>query len=237
MIILRIKFTIIILFLSMGNQALSKALTDRVKSDSLMTPYEAYKYIRGIERNSRSGFNPFRTLKNAAFFIPNQLYYGVRFASGYGAQLMNDPKFIDQLEDFFFSDSKRWGWYPVFNVVSGFRPRIGFNLLYQYSRAEGVAKIKYAGPEKFSSELRLSYRIMRQKRIWRFTVSGFKEYDDDLEFYGFGPSPLSEVRSHFQPHVNTDHGIYFMQRMGTQVVIGYRPSDNSAKCALAGDMV
>lgn len=196
------------------------------EADSLASPEEVYLFVRGLEQAEEKGFNPFRPVGRFLYFLPKQISYGIRYASGYGAGLINDPKFIETIEDFFFSDDKSFGWYPIANFTSGLRPRIGANIFYKYNKFRILVRGKIADEEKYQSELRLSYRLKSGNNIWRFTLSGISEYDDDQLFYGIGADPRTDERSFFLPEPAFDYGIYFQNQQKLQLVIGNRPAPN-----------
>ncbi len=196
------------------------------KSDSLQTPHQAFMYIRGLERDEQKGFSPVRPIWNAVSFVPRRISYMIRFASGYGAQLITDPKFIDRLDDLFFSDDRKFGWYPIVNIISGFRPRIGLNLFYRQKPFEVLARGKYADEEKYEVEARFSSRFRTGQTICRMTLSAFKEYDDDREFYSFGADPKNNNRSHFLLDAKNEYGIYYQRKWRAQFILGVRPSPN-----------
>ena len=141
-------------------------------SDTIPNPHAAYLFIRGIEAGESHAFNPIKMCKSIAFYIPNQIIYGIRFASGYGAQLANDPKFIANLEEFFINDAGNFGWYPIVDLTSDFRPRIGLNLFYNQKQMEAALNGKYADDEKYLLKARLHYRFKARNKTWHMALSG-----------------------------------------------------------------
>ena len=192
--------------------------------DSIETAEEAYLRIRGLEQDPHSGFNPIRSLGSVVFYIPKRIIHGVRYASGYGFKLINNEKFIDTIQDFLFTDDHRFGWHPMVDFTSSHRPRIGLNLMVNAPRFDMLARGNVAGAEKYQIETILSYRLRKRDRIWRFTLSGLLSHDDDQKFYGIGFDPRSDLRSHFLPDPENDHGIYIQRRYKIQFIVGFRPS-------------
>ncbi|MBD3291017.1 hypothetical protein GF337_19575 [candidate division KSB1 bacterium] len=199
------------------------AVTRSISADSLYNPKNAYMYLRGIERDESAGFNPFRWLSQKALFIPKQIQYGIRYASGYGFKLFNDPKFITNIENFFFNEEKTMGWYPTADVASGFRPRGGLSFFYIYKNWDAAIEGEYAGEAKYQVEGFVSHQIQRANQIWVVSLSGLRSYDDDHIYYGIGNFPDSDSRSHFLSNPASDHGVYFQQRWKVEFLIGMQP--------------
>ena len=228
--ILKLHLLLIILIIFQGTRSEGKNQVNLSpqKKDSVYTisPQQAYMDLRGLERDERSAFRPVKMLWGVVSYMPNQVVQGLRFASGYGAGLLNDPKFIDRVEGLLFSDDKSLGWYPVVSITSGFRPRVGISLSYRNKPVGGVLKCKYADGEKYSVTARFSYVTPIDSRIWRFTLSGLTEYDDDRVFYGIGAYPKTDPRSYFLSTSQRDFGIYFQQSSQIQALAGVRTSKN-----------
>ena len=217
---------ILICILLITGTCLSQNRQDTIQStvrDSIASPQIAYRYIRGIDQDEEAGFRPLWTLKKGIVFIPEQFAKGVKFASGYGVDLIDDPKFLNDLESFFFNSDRSIGWYPIVDITSQLRPRAGFNLVYHHTPFQAIIKGKYADEEKFKIESRFSFFKMDQEQVFRANLNVLYEYDDDRKFYGFGADPQNDPRNHFYQELVDDHGIYFQEHKNVQMTLGYKP--------------
>jgi len=192
--------------------------------DSLPNPEKAYMVIRGLEQDESKGYNPLHTLWNITSYLPKKIIHGIGYASGYSVRLINSQKFIDTVEDFLFTDDRSLGWYPLVDFTSSFRSRFGFNVVYRQRKGEALFRTNYAGKEKLLLEGILSYRLRKGKTVWRFTLSGLSSIDDDRKFFGIGPFPRTDERSHFLDDATNDYGVYVQTRRKIQLIIGFRPS-------------
>jgi hypothetical protein len=192
------------------------------ESDTLQNSKSMYRLIRGIEREEKGGLTPLKSIWTTITYFPRQIYQGVQFASGYGIKLITNRKFIDTVEDFFFTADRRFGWYPTADITSSFRPRFGLNLLYADPSLEILLKGNYADNQKYQTETIFSYRYLKYTTIWRVTLMGLWEHDDDRQFYGFGANPESDPRSHFLPQAKANYGVYLQERKKIQVIAGFR---------------
>ena len=223
-----LPFLLLTLIFSVGlsfSQSLAQqeSSAQSIKTDSLQNPRQAYYLLRGISRDEAKGFNPLSPVWNTLIYIPRQLNYLIRSASGYGFRFLKDPQIFNTFEDFFFSDNRNFGWYPVVTIVSSFRPRIGVHIFYDHKNVEALLKAKIADEEKYKTEAIFSYQFKTGKTRWRLTLSGLVEYDDDREFYGIGANPLSDSRSFFLENRENDHGIFFQRRQKIRFIFGFRP--------------
>jgi hypothetical protein len=193
------------------------------KPDSLSNPHAVYQYIRGIEQEKKDGFNPLLFFARTLSFIPNQIIKGVQYTTGYGAHIINNKKFIENIEDFFFTDNRTLGWYPLIDATSSYRPRLGANVLYKHKNNEGLIKANYADRKKFMVETIFSHRIKQDEYIWKITLSALEEHDDDRKFYGIGNNPGIHPKSCFLPDPLQDYGLYYQRRQKIESIFGFRP--------------
>ena len=219
-------FCFFVLLVNKTVQSQTKNILKTTDSDTILSPKNGYYFVRGIEQEEENRYKFLQPALDAFLYFPRQLNYGIHYASGYGAELINDPKFIDRIEDFFFTDDRKFGWYPAFDFISGFRPRVGVNLIFKSNNYQALAKGKYADRVKYKTEARFSFRFKRNNRIWRFTLINFVEYDDDRVFYGIGSNPTTDTRSFFLNNPKKEYGVFIQRSNKFQLLSGLRLFNN-----------
>ncbi len=198
----------------------------QVKQKTLSTSQQAYMHIRGIERDEKAGFRALYTLKKTVLFVPEQFSAGIKYASGYGIELVNNPKFINDLEYIFFTQDKTLGWYPTASLTSGLRPRIGINFIMKKSPVQLTLKAKYADEEKYKIETRASYFVNHDDRLIRLNFEVLHEYDDDRKYYGFGADPRNDSRNQYVKNPKSKYGYFFQEHTAVRLISGYKPLPN-----------
>ncbi len=229
--LLTVLFHVSVTGASENNKALQQtvpldSLERIMNSPKIPTPKQAFLYIRGVERVFKPGFHPMQAMGDVLLFLPRQAMYGIRYASGYGTKLMSDPKFTDRIEDFFASDDKFFHWYPIIDLTSDYRPKIGSNFLLFPQPFELLFSWNYAGSQKFELSGDISYRFRRKPRIWRITLSALYEYDDDRQFHGIGVNPRLDPRNSIRPCAEYEYGVYKQKRWKIQLISGVRLFSN-----------
>lgn len=202
------------------------SLQQSVGVDSFSRAEKAYFYIRGLERRAAPGFHPLRPLWRGLTYVPRQMAYGIQYASGYASQIIDDPKFIDNLEDFFVSKDHSLGWYPILTLTSGIRPKGGVHFFIKRGNWQTIFRGTYADEEKYQTRMRISGRIRRPQKIWQFSFEYNFRYDDDLEFYGFGNNPRADQRSHFLTAPRAEYGVYFQRWWTINFTAGLRLNEH-----------
>ena len=195
-------------------------------ADTLSQPGQVYRYIRGLEQEEQKRYRTVTALWSGVTYMPKKVIYAVKFASGYGMRLMYEQKFVDRIEEYFFDKNKTFGWYPILILTSQYRPKFGLNLFYVQGDFETVLRGDFAAPKKNSAQIIASYRIKTARTVWRFTLSGLEEYNDDRVYYGLGPDPLRDSRNSFSETAADDHGTYIQHRQKVQFITGLRTSND-----------
>ncbi len=214
----------ITLFLSSGYlPAAENALPSPAVDDSLTrapfsfkrhAPDSAYKYVRGLKRLSKPG----KSVGDAILFLPRAVIDGVRTATAFGMHLMNDPKISARINSFIESEKKSFSWYPVVDITSDYRPRIGADFFIPLQLVDMSFNWNLAGPEKYELAGDISCQYKKQPYTWHCTLSGLFEHDDDRKFYGIGVTPQSDRRNAILPTAAADYGIYKEKRKKVQLV-------------------
>ena len=225
-----ISHLIFIIFLILTTKLWASEGNDRdqivISADSIRSSYKAYLYLRGIEQEKQNKIKPLKVIKDVSLFLPKQFYQWSKYASGYGAKLINDPKFTDNIEDFFYTDNKKFGWYPLLSMTSGFRPRVGVNVSFRQDNFQTVLKAKYADESKYYGEMRFAYSLKTGDQTLRFTMRGFTQSDDDLVYYGKGHIPEQDDRNEFLNQKKHNYGIFQQRMNGFQLISGIRVFEN-----------
>ncbi len=224
-IILYILILIFSLFCS-KNLLASQAADSCMAADSthrMNQPFDdgktAYFHLRGLAKEDTRGYEIGQKLLAGLTFFPRQLGYGLRYTSGYGARLLSDPFWIRQIENvLYFDDQRHLGWYPLVDITSSYRPRVGLNLFVQKQSMEALVRGNFAASDKYMMESLLSIQYRSGKSLWRSTLSFLLEKDDDREFHGIGKHPLTDPRSHFSESRHTDSGTFMQTRHKVQWV-------------------
>lgn len=200
------------------------SIQTELSSPQFQSAHQVYMYIRGLEQDASRG-NPYlRKITGILGYIPRYFRNGIRYASGYGAQIMNDPKVVQTIEGFFISDDKSLGWYPIVDIGSERRPQIGLNFFFTQNPFESLVRGKFTGTRKYKTEARVAWRIQRKSRIWRLMLRSYMAADDDQEFYGFGFNPRLDARSYFNPETEEEFGRFYARQYLLQLLAGVRPS-------------
>jgi hypothetical protein len=197
------------------------------RPDSLNSHRSAYLYLRGLAQEHRPARTPWTVVRNTLGFVPSQIAQGLRFASGYGARLINDPTFIDTVDDFFFTEDHVWGWYPIVNIASGFRPEIGGNLMFQKDRKQMVIRGQITNRKKYRIDFSWSYQWATDPGRWRITLQALEAFDDDLEFYGFGSTPREDLRNRIRENTEREYGVYERHQHEFQFTTFFRPLESA----------
>ncbi|MBD3374785.1 hypothetical protein GF406_07120 [candidate division KSB1 bacterium] len=177
----------------------------------------AYFHLRGLAKEETRGYEIGQKLLAGLTFLPRQLIYGIRYTSGYGARLLSDPLWIRQIENvLYFDDKQHLGWYPLVDITSSYRPRVGLNLFVQKQRMEALVRGNFAASDKYMMESLCSIQHRSGKSLWRSTLSFLLEKDDDREFYGVGNHPLIDPRSHFSESRHSESGTFIQTRHKVQ---------------------
>ncbi|MBD3383784.1 hypothetical protein GF407_02555 [candidate division KSB1 bacterium] len=219
-----INFSIALLLSSAYLPAAENALPSPAVVDSLTrasfsferhTPDSAYKYVRGLERQAKPGF---KSVNNAIMFLPGLVIDGVRSATAFGMHLVNDPEIRARINSFVESENKSFRWYPVADITSDYRPRIGADFFIPLHLVDMAFNWNFAGREKYKLAGNISYHYKNQPYTWRCTLSGLFEHDDDRKFYGIGVTPRNDRRNAILPSAAADYGIYKEKRRKIQLV-------------------
>ncbi len=142
--------------------------------------------------------------------------------------LMIAPDFIGkEVQDFFKPHGNNFGWFPLFEVTSGFRPKIGTALYYRKGIYSSSVRGAVAASEKFNFELRSSLNGGSGKPYrWKLHANLLHRYDDDMWFYGIGKIPESDRRSHFNEGQNEVKGKFHQRKSRFLLLCGLRTSRN-----------
>ncbi len=177
----------------------------------------AYFHLRGLKKEETRGYEMGRKLLAGFTFLPRQVLYGIRYTSGYGAKLLSDPIWVRQIENvLYFDDEQHLGWYPLVDITSSYRPRIGLSLFYQKQRMEALVRGNFAASTKYMMESLFLRQYRSGQSEWRSTLSFLLEKDDDREFHGIGKQPLTDPRSHFRESRHSESGSFIQKRHKVQ---------------------
>ncbi len=112
-----------------------------------------------------------------------------------------------------YSHKPKWGPYPLMDITSGTRVRLGAGLFYRegyfYS---GIEHFRYSRRKQVSNlRITLEGGVEKQSREWQIFLNVTEFRDDDLWFYGIGQEPEKDERSRFSP-ITTQNRANFYQR-------------------------
>ncbi|MBN2012643.1 hypothetical protein JW960_25165 [candidate division KSB1 bacterium] len=202
---------------------IAQETTTPTSPDSAMSPKQAYLHLRGLEQDFRVGSNPWKWTKRQVMSVAQYTMSGLELASGFGMNLLGDDQFIGTVENFFFTDNRALGWYPVANLVSGFRPRIGANVLAHIDGFDGLLRGRYADFDKYQMEAWLAYTFVKSRYAWRWSFRALDSRDDDREFYGYGRAAQTDRRNMFLTAAEDPSGLFVQEYTTWEASIGFRP--------------
>ena len=189
------------------------------RQESVRTPQQAWFHVRGLEREEKQAKSPFKIAWSAMSFIPRQIMFALQYATGYGMDLASDPKLIDSVKDILYNDTHSFGWYPMIDLTSGYRPRAGANLFYRKNATTVLFRSNFAGPEKYLLHMVLSHHLDFLDHRWRLMCSGLSDADDDRKFYGYGADPQANARNPFSG--SDRNGSFTQQRQKFYIMTGF----------------
>lgn len=160
-----------------------------------------------------------------ALYLSRRLYVGVVYTFRYGVAAV-EPERILQLKDFFDIPKSPWGWYPIIVGTSYYRVKLGAKLYYRSPTYGGSAEASAAGLDKWSSRVRMTLRNASEQQVRQMNVTLMRREDDDMLYYGFGPNPEKDPRSHFKPGTDEEYGVFHHDLQQGQVILGLRTGRN-----------
>ncbi len=191
--------------------------------DSLRYSERKALSLRGVERRESSTLDTWRRVGNALLIPPRYAANGLLYYAGYGVSVVSDPNMIDRVEEMIYLYERKIGWYPMIEVISGYRARYGLHIFYSGDPVGVKISGKYANNEKWGVDLRSSFSLGLGGTVWKATFTIARENDDDRDFYGIGSRPRSDPRSHFLPDGDEQHALYAQRKDKIQLVLGLRP--------------
>ena len=154
-------------------------------------------------------------------YVSRQLYKGVLLAFDYGVMAV-EPERIIQLKDFFNLPESPWGWYPVVVGTSYYRIKLGAKIYYRAKTIGGSVDGGVAGLGKWNARARFTLRNAGTRQVRQVNLTLQRRQDDDMQYYGIGPHPGSDPRSHFLPGTDESYGIFHQDFQQAQVILGLR---------------
>lgn len=214
-----------LLFLRINGFSRTGANADTVVTDSSVNN-NFYFAIKGIERDEKRADRYLRGTLNILLFIPRFAFDIVLRSAGYSAALLDEKNIVKSFENLFYLYERKLGWYPLFNVVSGSPRGFGAAIFYKNNYFGAVFKGAYSNNTIWGIKGDISYTFFKSNYVWKLKLSGRVQNDDNYRFYGVGPYPKTDPRSHFLPGTDQNFGFFFQRRVNIDVNLGVRPSAN-----------
>ncbi|MBN1542692.1 hypothetical protein JW992_11155, partial [candidate division KSB1 bacterium] len=201
-------FIMILTLCSMGSSQSCAESDSTVIHRSAQT---AYLFLRGVEQEGDSGFRPGYSFFSVFTFVPKRLMRFAQKSADYGMALLTDSESVRKVESLFRPRDGALTWYPMFDLVSPWRPRVGLDLEYRRD-VTGLFSARYAGREKYRFHGALIKAFPLGPTSAQMMLSVLSETDDDRQYYGLGSDPLTDSRNRFLTSAESDHGIYRHRR-------------------------
>ena len=194
--------------------------------DSLNAPPAAtYRTLRGLERDEFRPTRPLRHAVNAMFWAPRTAVDLVLAGAGVSAVLIDENRIISKFEDIFYIYDRKLGWFPIFNVVTGFPRGYGLSVFYKDNYYQSYIRGAYSNSEIWGAKAKAEWTLFLWKRVWQIEMSGRLQNDNNYRFYGIGADPTADARSHFRPgQTPLEYGIYQQRHIILEGHLGIRPT-------------
>jgi hypothetical protein len=153
--------------------------------------------LNGVERPAQDASEPARDLAHALLW-PVRLTLDVLFlTTGTAAGLLEDEQLVPRVQDFFFTDDRRFGFFPTFFVETGGSPSVGARFLANLEPFATTVRAGYAGNDRIVTEarMRLGFRLARPGVL---SLEGLHDRRTDLSFRGIGQNPEIDPRNQFR---------------------------------------
>lgn len=214
----------ILLFWSPLSAAEKNGKHDTTRIDTLHNSKEEYMQLRGLESDKKDGNKALITTANALLFLPKTATAGLLYSVRFAPLLVDDSRFIERYDDFFYIYGKTVGWYPVLNISSGSRIGIGANLFVRNKSFSASVGGFFARQEFWTVRVNSNYSFLTGKAVWNLNLSGEVGVRNDLEYYGLGHDPRNDERNPFLRLSGQEFIMYSQRRPKLQFVLGVRPS-------------
>ncbi len=205
--------------------AQSKFRADSLQTDSVSAPFDYYR-VRGIERNEKKPGNTVRKFFHTLLWPPRVLIDGALRTTAFSAVFIDEKRILKKFEDFFYLYQDKFGWFPVLNIVTGSPRGYGISLFYNSSYLTTLVKSEYSNSDVWGLKGEMNYVFFKRRYLWNIKVQARLENDDDFFFYGIGPNPQNDLRSHFLPEATKNGGVYGQKRNQYLMNLGVRTSGN-----------
>ena len=179
--------------------------------------------LRGLEQEPPGDGGAGRAVANALLFLPRTLLDGLLYSGAYGAHVANEtslPQYVSEIASFYHH---RIGVRPLINFSTGATFDFGLEVAYRQGPFGAAVSGRYGNGENWGTKLDLVSEFAAKETPLKVQVSAFVNQRDDFEFYGFGPEPRSDPRSHFRPEAQEEFGIYAQRLSRVLLVFGARP--------------
>lgn len=129
---------------------------------------------------------------------------------------------VAQIRDFFLRPESPWGWYPVVVGASSWRFKLGAKVYYSSPRVGSSLDAEGAGKDIWAARFRFTLRALGHGQVRQMNVTLMQRQDDDMLFYGIGPYPRTDPRSHFRPGAIDDNAVFNQDFQQAQTILALR---------------
>jgi hypothetical protein len=181
----------------------------------------SYQAVRGLEQEpSEGGAGP--AVANALLFVPRKILDGLLYSMAYGSYVSTESGWPARVSELLTFYHERFGIHPIVSLSSGSQTEFGAELAYRVPTFGASISGRYGNDENWGTKVDVVSEFAAGSVPFKLSLSGFLNNRDDFEFFGFGPDPLDDPRSPFQPDAQSDHGVYAQRLPRVSMVLAAR---------------
>lgn len=177
--------------------------------------HPTFNNIRGLENAEEKPDDVFRRISSGILYPFRQVINGIFLIASKSAALALDDEFRSKVENliyFYEENETRVGWFPVVTYSSGPRFRLGAALFFKNDIISTNIKAYWGGDDYWSTMYHLSNKYTLGPMEWNPTFEAQLTQKDKLEFYGIGPKPKEDTRSHFLSGSKDLYGVFTQEK-------------------------